>query len=208
MVTETLVSAILQVGLVVVLAWAVYWFAARKRMRFPAFIGMTRAPPRVLLAGVVAGLGFCAGVLSVPALRALATSTGSVAGGVVSSGAAPASVVAALVVAAVFKTSLAEELLFRGLIGKRLIAWRGFAVGNTVQAVLFGLVHLLLLLLPGVATALVLAMVAATGVLGWFNGWLNERHGKGSILPGWAAHGTANLLSYLSVIYLGTASPG
>lgn len=102
----------------------------------------------------------------------------------------------ALAVAALFKTAFAEELLFRGIIGKRLIAWQGFAIGNSIQALLFGLIHFSLLALANASLGVVLLVVMATSVLGFGAGWLNERHGGGSILPGWSLHGSANLLAY------------
>ena len=39
------------------------------------------------------------------------------------------------------QTGLSEEILFRGFLGKRLIAKFGFAVGNVVQGLLFGTLH-------------------------------------------------------------------
>ncbi len=206
MLIRTLLSTVMQLGVVLLLAYAVYGLATRKRRTgFLAYIGLVACPWRAVAFGALVGLVFTALILAVPALRAMASSSGSVAGEVVASGASTVLIIAALVVAALFKTSLAEEILFRGLIGKRMIKWTGFAIGNTVQAVLFGLVHLLLLAIPGVSKRLVLLMVVTTGVLGWVSGWLNERFGKGSILPGWAAHGTANVLSYLSVLVVHAA---
>jgi hypothetical protein len=46
-------------------------------------------------------------------------------------------------------------------------------------------------------------MVALTGIMGWVNGWLNERLGNGSIVPGWIAHGLTNVISYLAVASIG-----
>ena len=101
-----------------------------------------------------------------------------------------------MAIAALFKTAFAEELLFRGIIGKRLIAWKGFAVGNSLQALLFGLIHFSLLALASASLGLVLLVVMATSALGFVAGWLNESRGEGSILPGWSLHGSANLLAY------------
>ncbi len=83
-----------------------------------------------------------------------------------------------------------------------MIGWLGFGIGNAIQAALFGAAHLLLLLAPDVTTGFAIGMVVFTGLLGWVNGWLNEKYGGGSILPGWAAHAAANLCSYLSVVLL------
>lgn len=49
-----------------------------------------------------------------------------------------------LLITALFKTSLAEEILFRGLIAKRLINKLGFKIGNLLQAFVFGILHVLL----------------------------------------------------------------
>ncbi|MDZ7774080.1 MAG: CPBP family intramembrane glutamic endopeptidase [Balneolaceae bacterium] len=46
-----------------------------------------------------------------------------------------------LLVTALVKTALAEEILFRGFLAKRLIAWLGYARGNLLQAVFFGALH-------------------------------------------------------------------
>ena len=73
----------------------------------------------------------------------------------------------------------------------------GFAWGNSLQAVLFGAIHLLLLLSPDATPGLVGLIVGVTAAQGFINGWLNEKWGRGSILPGWAAHAGANLTSYL-----------
>jgi membrane protease YdiL (CAAX protease family) len=102
-----------------------------------------------------------------------------------------------LLIVAIFKTAGAEELFFRGLIAKRLIRWLGFATGNALQAILFGSVHLLLAFIarPDLFTLTALAGFAA--ILAWLSGWLNERRADGSILPGFAAHASANSVAYL-----------
>jgi hypothetical protein len=78
----------------------------------------------------------------------------------------------------------------------------GFGIGNTIQAVAFGLVHSAIALNPGVDKTAVACLVVLAAVTGWINGWLNERMGNGSILPGWAMHGSANLVTYLSLALL------
>ena len=47
----------------------------------------------------------------------------------------------AILVYAVFNTALPEEILFRGFLLKRIANKTGFAIGNMIQAVLFGLMH-------------------------------------------------------------------
>lgn len=86
-------------------------------------------------------------------------------------------------------TALGEEIFFRGWLGGWLVRRFGFAVGNTVQAVIFLLPHLLLLTVGiGFWPIFIPQFVA-----GWLQGWL--RHRSGSILPSWFAHTLSNVAS-------------
>ncbi len=80
-----------------------------------------------------------------------------------------------------------EEVFFRGLLGGVLMRRLGFAWGNLLQAVVFLLVHLPLLL---VDTRL-WPLLPAQFVAGWVLGWL--RHRTGTYLPGAAVHATVNI---------------
>ena len=93
---------------------------------------------------------------------------------------------------AVIQTALSEEILFRGFLGKRLIGRFGSTIGNTAQAVVFGLMHVALFasFAPPVPLALIGAVTAANG---WIMGWINEECAGGSIVPSWLLHATANL---------------
>ncbi|NCN84991.1 MAG: CPBP family intramembrane metalloprotease [Sphingomonadales bacterium] len=188
----TLVSATVQCLAVLVIGLAV-WFFTGRATRFMRFCGLYRAPPTALVIGVVLGFAYSVSLLMVPAIWALSIGAGSVAADTAGGGQWSFAVLA---VAALFQTAFSEELLFRGIIGKRLIAWKGFPVGNSIQAILFGLVHLALLRLASASLGIVILMVIATTILGFVAGWLNERRGQGSILPGWSLHGSANLLAY------------
>jgi membrane protease YdiL (CAAX protease family) len=95
---------------------------------------------------------------------------------------------------AFFRTGLAEEIFFRGFLGKRLISKFGFGVGNTAQAILFGLLHGLTLIQNfGLLKAAV--VILFTGSIGWLMGYINEKQAGGSILPSWILHGLANTSS-------------
>jgi hypothetical protein len=54
---------------------------------------------------------------------------------------------------------------------------------------------------PEAKTGAVVTLVLFTAATGWLNGWMKYRLAKGSILPGWAAHGTANLLAYTIIAF-------
>lgn len=103
-----------------------------------------------------------------------------------------------ILIYAVIQTSLSEEILFRGFIGKRLMNHFGFTVGNTGQAILFGLVHGLPfgLVTGDIVVTLLLTLIPAT--IGWVEGWLNEKYASGSIIPSWIMHGILNILSAFS----------
>ena len=91
------------------------------------------------------------------------------------------------------QTGLSEEILFRGFIGKRLIAKFGFAVGNVVQGLLFGALHgVMFFFVTTPLKALVITLI--TGFSGWLLGWMTEKGAGGSIVPGWMAHGVGNLV--------------
>lgn len=99
---------------------------------------------------------------------------------------------------AIIQTGLSEELFFRGFLGKRLINKFGFTIGNTIQAILFGLLHGVPL---GLATNSILVTILVTllpGCIGWFEGWINEKYSDGSIIPSWIIHSVMNILSGLS----------
>ena len=98
-----------------------------------------------------------------------------------------------ILVRAVLQISLSEEILFRGFLCKRLCHQFGDKLGNFIQAVLFGMVHVLAL--PDKNILAVLVIVLLTGGIGYALGWLSLKKARGSILCGWTIHATVNILS-------------
>ena len=90
--------------------------------------------------------------------------------------------------------ALGEEVLFRGFLGGWLVRRLGFARGNTVQALVFLLPHLLLLLVSRRLWPVILVQLIA----GWLLGLLRYR--SDSILPGWLAHSLTNALGALAAM--------
>ena len=90
--------------------------------------------------------------------------------------------------------ALGEEVFFRGFLGGLLVRRLGFAVGNTVQALLFLLPHLLLLLV----SLNLWPIIAVQMLAGWLLGWLRYR--SDSILPGWLAHSLINAFGALAAM--------
>lgn len=208
--TGTILSAVLSAALQVLVftavAWAVYLVARRRngelRARgFRRYVGLYAPERRTLLWGTAAVALAVPGLLLLfasPSLRAVATAPNTVPGRLRALGLSAASL-AVMATYAFVQTALAEEILFRGLIAKRLIARLGFPLGNAAQAVVFGALHLLLFVGPGaqaLTPASALPVVAVTSLLGWGLGFLNERAGNGSIVPSWWVHGVSNFVAY------------
>jgi membrane protease YdiL (CAAX protease family) len=93
-----------------------------------------------------------------------------------------------------FYVALGEEVFFRGMLGGWLVRRFGFIKGNTMQALVFLLPHLLLLLVSLSFWVVVVVQFLA----GWAVGWLRSR--SGSIFPGWLAHSLINALGALSTM--------
>jgi len=107
-----------------------------------------------------------------------------------------------VIIIAVFKTALAEEILFRGGLGKWLIYRLGYQYGNILQAMIFGTIHILLFWKSVAGTSFIIFSFLISGTGAYLAAHINERVSKGSILPGWLMHGTANVLSYVYLIFL------
>ena len=90
--------------------------------------------------------------------------------------------------------ALGEEIFFRGFLGGWLIRRLGFAIGNTIQAFVFLMPHLLLLLVSLTLWPVIIVQLVA----GWLLGWLRYR--SNSILPGWLAHSLTNAIGALTAM--------
>ncbi len=97
--------------------------------------------------------------------------------------------------------AMAEEILFRGFIMKRLVSKTGLLAGNIMQAVIFGSIHVLFSISDSknlIAYAIIFISTAAGG---WLLGYLNEKLFNGSIIPNILLHGTGNFIMVLSVAF-------
>ncbi len=93
--------------------------------------------------------------------------------------------------------------MFRGFVAKRLTYRFGFRTGNALQALVFGLLHLLLFALSIPMDLLPLALIFLFSTLaGWAVGYIKEKHARGSIVPGWVAHGLGNTIAYFVIAFV------
>lgn len=174
----------------------IWWVCtARKKESFFSWIGLkkghckTSVMKMILFSVIVAGCYIAVTILCVNSLPEGITTAGSQFAG------QGAAAIPAVIAYALIRTALAEEILFRGFFLKRVSAKFGFIAGNTVQALLFGLLHGIPF---GVSTGSAVTAVVMTvlpGVMGWYEGWMNEKQFEGSVLPGWMLHGTLNVIT-------------
>ncbi|MDO9608856.1 MAG: hypothetical protein Q7J26_10060 [Brevundimonas sp.] len=118
------------VSLICLIAWAL---VGRRRAGLREWLGLKGAPPGLTLIAAAVGVGGALFLLQTPGLAELAAGPGTVIHAITGGGPADAAVLVALAFAALFKTALAEELLFRGLIARRLYGLMGFWPGNLGQ---------------------------------------------------------------------------
>ncbi|MBG9455753.1 CAAX protease [Lysinibacillus sphaericus] len=101
---------------------------------------------------------------------------------------------------AIVQTGLSEELFFRGFLLKRFMHKSGFQIGNIMQSLLFGILHGWMFY-SYIPFDVVVLVVLATGFAGYLMGWINERKSNGSIITSWSIHGIGNLLAAFMAIF-------
>lgn len=203
MLFATFISSFVQLGialLIPVIWWAV---TTKRRLEFATWIGLYvptwKVGPLQRVSQKQLGIALlCWVAVSLASLRiahsvwgALATSR-FIGAGLLA--------VVPILLYAFIQTGLAEELFFRGFLAKRLCASFGFSWGNSIQAIVFGLLHLLLFInyLPVLS---LIAITVLSGINGWIMGWLNEQAAGGSVVPSWMLHSLANLLVALGAAF-------
>ena len=84
---------------------------------------------------------------------------------------------------------------------KRLANKFGFNIANIIQALLFGLLHgIMFFMLVGIVKTILI--IAFTGVIAWFMGYINEKYSNGSMIPSWIIHTISNLFSGICAAFL------
>lgn len=101
---------------------------------------------------------------------------------------------------AIFNTSLPEEIFFRGFLLKRLSNKFGFRVANTIQSIIFGLLHgIMFFSLVGVIKATIIILF--TGIIAFAMGYVNEKEANGSIFPSWFIHALSNIFASIIAMF-------
>jgi len=206
MILSKFISAIIQVLLFILIPFLVYVIRKRKINGFFKYIGLIKPINKTISWSIIVAI---IGVISVtlfplifPEIKVLMTMKGTVAGNLKIMGLSYNTIII-LTIFALIQTSFSEEILFRGFIAKQLISWLGFRIGNTIQAVLFGIMHVaLLLFIIEPNYPFLIFVFIFSGLFGYILGYIKEKIGNGSIIPGWIAHGIANFVSFYLVAFV------
>ena len=200
------ISAVLQIIAFTLIPFIVFLFRKDKSVTLRRYIGLYQPTrPSVVYSIFVSLIFLIAGIALVfidDGMKEVVMSPTSVTGKLRAMGLNTISILTLLIIAGL-KTSLSEEILFRGFIAKRLIRGLGFKTGNFLQALIFGLVHLVLIWVivkPAISGVIILFIFSS--LAGWVIGYIKEKYAGGSIIPGWIAHGLGNTLSYFIIAFV------
>ncbi len=98
------------------------------------------------------------------------------------------------------QTALSEELFFRGFLLKIFSNLWGLNIANFIQALLFGILHGVILF-SSLSFLLVILIIVFSTLAGWLMGYVNSELGNGSILPSWLIHSFMNFVSSLLLAF-------
>lgn len=194
-----IIGAIAQVLFFTLIPFVVYLIKKKTTKGFWEYIGLKKSTKKANILAVATSLLFASALLLLAAFsdefREIVHNPTSITGKFKAMGVS-ASAIITLLIMAIFKTSLAEEILFRGFIAKRLISVIGYQKGNIIQALLFGVIHTAIFALAtkNILFLFIIFIVPAIG--SYVSVYLNEKVVNGSIIPGWISHAVGNILSY------------
>lgn len=184
------VSSAVQIVVFSVIPFVWWLITARKKENFFKWIGLKKPEggKKTVMAITIVSVAFLLlGAYSLYVVRGVETATSDFTGLGVAA-------IPAILVYAAFNTALPEEIIFRGFLLKRLQNKFGFAFANTVQALIFGLIHAIMFFsLVGTVKATIILVF--TTAIAWAIGYINEKKAEGSILPSWTIHMIANIFS-------------
>lgn len=202
---DTILSVVQQVAIFFLIPLVVYVIKRPKPLSFWQYIGLTPSNRKANLLALALSLFLATFMLILTSTNAaiadIMTNPKSVTGAMRQLGFG-AEAVLTIGLVAIFKTAFAEEVFFRGFLAKRLIAITNFWTGNVIQAVLFGAIHSLLFATM-TTNFWFLALIFIVPTLGALvKTYLNEKLADGSIVPGWIAHASGNVLAYSYVAFI------
>jgi len=199
---DQLTSAIFQVILFGLVPFF-WWTASRKsnKSSLPDFLGLkkisTEDNPRLVLSCLTALVGFIiVGYFSLKSVSDLSILANSKFTNI------SLWSTLSIILYAFVQTALSEEIFFRGFLAKRLVHKFGYRLGNLLQATLFGLTHVLMLITQNANLWTLIFVGIMTGAIGYTLCYIDEKLAGGSIFPSWIIHGLTNVVSTLFIIFL------
>lgn len=213
-ISEQLVSGLSQVFVAIILslfAYGIRYLFFRKRLKkrsFANYIGIQSAKKQIDFKFLVIwGAVILFGIISTwinftvsDSFREMLMSQNSPYGKILQGGFNVQGVLLALIYCFI-NSGGAEEILFRGLIAKRMFSMFGFSIGNIVQAFIFWIMHLVIFYLmtkEWFSYLQVFAFLTSFG-LGLLLGYVNFRRNGESILPSWILHSSTNFATFLTL---------
>lgn len=201
-----LISTILQLFVFTLIPYIFFLFRKDKTTNFLKYIGLVKPTRKslkyvvgVALLFVIAGLGL---TFINSDWKSAVLMPNSVTGKIKLMSFSTKTIIIILMIA-IIKTSLSEEIFFRGFLCRQLINKFGFKAGNILQATIFGFVHLLLFgLLTKISFIPIILIFIFSTFAGWTIGFIKEKYANNSIIPGWIAHGVGNIISYTTIAFL------
>lgn len=203
---NAIISTVLQLAVFTLIPFIFFLFRKNKSIKFFEYIGFYKPTGHsvilVIITAIVLVITGVSLIIYNEGMREIILAPKSVTGMIRGLGFNFTSVIV-LLITALIKTSLSEEIFFRGFIAKRLIVLFGFSAGNILQAAIFGAVHLFLFwkIMNAELFFLVFIFIFST-LAGWIIGLIKEKYANGSIIPGWIAHGLGNTISYTVIAYI------
>ena len=198
-------STIIQILVLTFIPFLIYIIKNRSIRGFLGYIGLIKSTKRANYLAILLSLLLALPLLALsffsPEYKEVIIDPETVAGKIRLMGFG-AETIATIIIIAVFKTAFSEEIFFRGFIAKRLINVTNFQVGNILQAIIFGLLHAVIFVSITENFLLLALIFTFPAIFAYFIIYLNEIEAGGSIIPGWIAHGLANVISYSVVAFL------
>jgi membrane protease YdiL (CAAX protease family) len=196
-----LISAILQLTLALVLALIFYFISRRKEGGFFNWLGLYLPKDKKWIKSTI--IVFLVSLLVMSGPQLLFERTGHLTPEIlydenIRGKGLGISTLILILLKAVIQTSLSEEILFRGLIGKRLANKFGYLTGNIIQAILFGLPHGLPFIIIYKYYLVGITFIITSGIVGYLLFWLNEKNADGSLIPGTLIHIISNTSALIS----------
>ena len=168
---QTLINSFIQIILFSLIPFVWWLITARKKMDFFKWIGLKKISGSkenktwLWTAGAIVAF-LVLSVFMLMSVKGMETATSDFAG-------LKLAAVPAVLIYAILKTALPEEIVFRGFLLKRISNKFGFAAGNLIQSILFGLMHgVFFFSAAGIVKAVLITLF--TGSIGWLMGYINE----------------------------------